>query len=45
MYTGFDFYLINVSGNNNFIGLNTIHIPDSENMEKETKIIRGYRNE
>ncbi len=43
--TGFDFYLINVSGNNNFIGLNTIHIPDSENMEKETKIIRGYRNE
>ena len=43
--TGFDFYLINVCGKRNFVGLNTVHIPDSINMEKETMIIKEYKNE
>ena len=40
--TGFDFFILTVNGIDNFVGLNSVHIPDSENMINETAIIRSY---
>jgi hypothetical protein len=41
--TGYDYYLVKIHRERMFVGLNSVHIPDSGRMSEETELIEQYR--